>query len=88
MDKIANEFNNLIELYPHYGYLIATVGFGIFLLGYIKNWNWVMEPGGGWMNIAYWENRFGNKKVRWFMSVICLMGIISTLSLFAYFEFY
>ena len=87
MEKIIDKFNSFMELYPHYGYLIATLGFSLFLLGYIKNWDWVMEPGGGWMNIAYWEEKLGNKVVRLIMGGISLIGIISTLSLFLYFEF-
>ncbi|MDH7447616.1 Imm17 family immunity protein [Aquimarina sp. 2201CG14-23] len=87
MEKIINKFNNFIELYPHYGALIAALGFGVFLLGYLKNWNWVMEPGGGWLNIAFWEEKLGNKTVRLLMGIVCLMGIISCVCLFLYFEF-
>jgi len=88
MEEITTKFNSFMELYPHYGYLIATLGFALFLLGYIKNWNWVMEPGGGWMNIAYWENKIGNKAVRIVMGTVCSFGMLSTLSLFIYYEFY
>lgn len=88
MDEIISGFKSFIELNPHYGYLIAAIGFGIFLIGYIKNWNWVMEPGGGWINIAYWETKLGNKVVRWFMGIISFIGIGTTLLLFAYYQFY
>ncbi|WP_103866698.1 Imm17 family immunity protein [Aquimarina sp. I32.4] len=84
MKKTIDKFSNFIELYLQYGYLFASIGFSLFLLGYIKNWNWVMEPGGGWMNIVYWERKLENKTVRLIMGVISL---ISTFSLFLYFEF-
>ena len=29
------KFNKFMEVYPHYGYLIATAGFAIYLLGLI-----------------------------------------------------
>ena len=87
MENIVEKFNNFMELYPHYGYLIAALGFSLFLLGYIKNWDWVMEPGGGWRNIAYWENKLGNKTVRIFMGLICITGILATTYLFIYYEY-
>ncbi|MRI01138.1 hypothetical protein GH721_11410 [Kriegella sp. EG-1] len=83
MDKYINNLNYFLDIFnyflesnPHYGFLICAFLFGFCLIGYIKNWNWVMEPGGGWINIAWWENNAGNKAVRWFMGVLCFIAMV------------
>ncbi len=86
VEQTYDQAQNFIANNPHYGYLIASVGFGIFLLGFVRNWNWVMEPGGGIYNIAYWENRIGNRNVRIVMGITCGLAMISTLGLFLYYN--
>jgi len=35
VNEIVDKFNNFIELFPHYGYLIAGIGFSLLFFDYI-----------------------------------------------------
>ena len=81
---MIDSLKQFIEVNPHYGYLIAAAGFSLFLIGLILDWNWVVEPGGGYFNIAYWIKTFGRKTVRIFLGIIMVLGILCCLGLFFY----
>ncbi|MEO9891923.1 Imm17 family immunity protein [Aurantibacter sp.] len=87
MTELFNKISTSLELNPHYGLLIAAALFGLCLIGFIKNWNWVMEPGGGWINIVWWENKVGNKTVHWFMGIHCFIAMLACLHNFYQAEF-
>ena len=69
---------------PHYGYLIGAIGFGIYLLGLILDWNWTLEPGGGYFNVAYFSEKLGRTTVRIILGIIMSIGIMAILGLFFY----
>lgn len=75
-----------MALHPHYGYLIAAGGCTLFLIGLILDWDWVVEPGGGYFNIAYWIRVFGRKTVRIFLGICMTIGIICCIALFLYYN--
>ena len=75
-----------MEINPHYGYLIVVAAFMLILIGLILDWNWVLEPGGGFFNTQDWINAVGRKTVRIFLSVFMVLGIITCLWLFYHFE--
>jgi len=77
-------FQEFMSANPHYGYLIGVVGLGIYLLGLIMDWNWAVEPGGGYFNVQYWIETFGRKTVRIVLGVFTLIGLAAFLALFLY----
>ena len=83
---MINSFQEFMEVNPHYGYLIAVAAFTLFLVGVILNWDWVVEPGGGYFNIEYWIRTFGRKTVRIFLELVMLLGIACCLGLFLYYN--
>jgi len=83
---MINNFLKFMETNPHYGYLIATLGFGVYLLGLILNWKWTLEPGGGYFNVAYWVEAIGEKTVRIVLGIIMALGICSSLAMFIYYN--
>ncbi|AEH02099.1 immunity 17 family protein [Lacinutrix sp. 5H-3-7-4] len=70
---------------PQYGYLLGAGVFLFIIIGLILDWDWVVEPGGGYFNIAYFINAFGRKTVRIVYGLIMLIGII--ICLFGYFTY-
>lgn len=83
---MIESLKQFIESNPHYGYLIAVAGFVFFLTGLILDWNWVLEPGGGFFNTQDWINTLGRKTVRIFLGIFMLLGIVICLWLFFHFE--
>lgn len=83
---MLDSFKELIKINPHYGYLIAVGVFLLFLIGFILDWDWVVEPGGGYFNVEYWIRTFGRKTVRIFLGIVMLLGIASCFGLFLYFN--
>ncbi|MBE7649224.1 hypothetical protein G1K75_12330 [Tenacibaculum finnmarkense] len=81
---MIENFNQFMEVNPHYGYLIAAAGFAFYLLGLILDWDWTVEPGGGYFNVAFWIHKFGRKTVRITLGFFILLGLMSTLALFFY----
>lgn len=79
MEDIINQFNFFIENHPEYGYLIAASLFLLVLIGIILDWDWVVEPGGGYINIAYYIEMFGRKTVRLVYGIIILIGTLACL---------
>lgn len=70
---------------PQYGYLLGIGVFLFIILGLILDWDWVVEPGGGYFNIAYFINAFGRKTVRIIYGSIMLIGVI--ICLYGYFNY-
>ncbi len=83
---MIDSLTQFLESNPHYGYLIAVAGFALFLTGLILDWNWVLEPGGGFFNTQDWIDTMGRKTVRIFLGIFVLLGIITCLWLFFHFE--
>lgn len=83
---MIDKFLKFMEVNPHYGYLIAAIGFGVYLLGLILNWKWTLEAGGGYFNIAYWMEAFGEKTVRVVMAVVMAIAMLSCLAVFNYYN--
>lgn len=81
MDKLK-EF---ITANPKYGFLIAAGAFIIFLIGIVLDADWVLEPGGGYFNTAYFIDKFGRKTVRLYYGIILIIGILCFLGLFFYY---
>lgn len=81
MDKLR-EF---INANPRYGFLIAAVALVIFLIGILLDADWVLEPGGGYFNTAYFIEKFGRKTVRLYFGIMLIIGILSFLGLFFYY---
>jgi len=79
---MIDNFKQFMEVNPHYGYLIAAAGFAFYLLGLILNWEWTLEPGGGYFNEAFWIAKIGEKAVRIILGAFMVVGIISCVSLF------
>lgn len=80
MDNIKQIF----ELNPHYGYLVASIAMAICVIGYILDWDWLVEPGGGYFNIAYWIEVFGRKTVRIFLGTTTAIASIIAMLMFFY----
>jgi len=83
---MIDSFKQFMEVNPHYGYLIGVAGFTLILIGLILDWNWVLEPGGGFFNTQDWINTVGRKTVRIFLGAIMVLGIIACSWLFFHFE--
>ncbi|WP_344927144.1 immunity 17 family protein [Aquimarina addita] len=84
---MIENFKEFIVLHPHYGYLIAAAGCTLYLIGAILDWDWVVEPGGGYFNIAYWIRIFGRKTIRICIGVFTSIGIICCIALFLYYNY-
>ncbi|WP_459211631.1 immunity 17 family protein [Aquimarina rhabdastrellae] len=78
--------SEFINTNPHYGYLIAVGGLGLYLIGLILDWDWPLEPGGGYFNVAYWCEKLGRKTVRILLGIMTTLGLIASLSLFWYYN--
>lgn len=61
---------------PQYGYIFGIVIFVFLIIGLILDWDWVVEPGGGYFNIAYFIETFGRKTVRIVYGLILFLGIL------------
>ena len=83
---MIHNFLKFIEKNHQYGYLLATLGFGTYLVGLILNWKWTLEPGGGSFNTMYWIEEVGEKTVRIILGIITAAGMFSCLALFIYYN--
>lgn len=79
------QITDFVSANPQYGYLIVAGLFLIVLIGLLLDWDWVVEPGGGYFNIAYFIEMFGRKTVRLVMGSVMLICII--LLLHSYFTY-
>ena len=82
MDSVKQIF----ELHPHYGYFVASILMAICVIGYILDWDLLVEPGGGYFNIAYWIEVFGRKTVRIFLGITTAIASITTMLMFLYYH--
>ncbi|MBJ2173297.1 immunity 17 family protein [Aureibaculum sp. A20] len=80
-EGVINQFNNFISLNPHYSYLLVAAGFGIFFLGFLFRWNWVLNPQGNHRMVRFHEI-FGEENVRKIMIVITAIVTIICLGQF------
>lgn len=71
---------------PHYGYLFAAIGFGVYLLGLILRWKWTIEPGGGYFNITYFIKLFGELRVRIFLGIVMVIAMTGSMGAFLYYQ--
>ena len=69
-------FTDFMSANPEYGYLIGVAGFLLIILGLILDWDWVVEPGGGYINIASFIEMFGRKTVRILYGLIMFIGVL------------
>ena len=83
---MIDAFKDFMAVNPHYGYLIATGAFVLFLIGLILDWDWVVEPGGGYFNVEYWIRTFGRKTIRIYLGISVLLGIACSMGLFLYYN--
>ena len=81
MEQISDFFSTN----PEYGYLFGAGAFLFIIIGLILDWDWVVEPGGGYFNIAYFINMFGRKTIRIVYGLIMLLGVLSCL--YGYFTY-
>ncbi|WP_316842615.1 Imm17 family immunity protein [Pedobacter gandavensis] len=81
-ENIINQFSQFLTLNPHYGYLIAAVGFAIFFLGYLFRWNWVINPEGKTRSVYVYEV-LGAENMRKLMIVVT--GIVVFICVGAFF---
>lgn len=81
MDKLRE----LVATNPEYGYLMVCGGLVIVLIGVIMDADWVLEPGGGYFNIAYWTEKIGRKNMRLIMGSALIFAIICCLGLYFYY---
>ena len=82
---MAEGFLDFMAANPEYGYLLGTGAFSLIIIGLILDWDWVVEPGGGYFNIAYAIATFGRKTVRIVYGIIMAIGLI--LSLYGFYSY-
>ncbi|QXP78447.1 MULTISPECIES: immunity 17 family protein [Winogradskyella] len=73
---MVEEFTNFMALNPEYGYLLGAAAFLFIIIGLILDWDWVLEPGGGYFNIAYYIDVFGRKRVRIVFGFISFLAVL------------
>lgn len=76
------DIQKFIEVNPHYGYLIVASLLLLYLVGLILDWDWTVEPGGGYFNIAFWIDKLGRKTVRIILGTIAGLGFLAVVALF------
>lgn len=64
---------------PQYGYLFGAVVLIFLIIGLILDWDWILEPGGGYFNIAYWIKTFGRKTIRIVFGTLLFIGLLACL---------
>ena len=73
------DFTSFISANPQYGYLIGAAVMLVLIIGLILDWDWILEPGGGYFNIAYWIETFGRKTIRIAYGAVFLIGMLAFL---------
>ncbi|WP_158851325.1 immunity 17 family protein [Algibacter sp. L1A34] len=73
---MVEEFTNFMALNPEYGYLFGAAAFLFIILGVILDWDWVLEPGGGYFNMAYFIEVFGRKRVRIVFGLLLFLVVL------------
>lgn len=70
---------NFLSTNPHYAYLIGSGVMLVLIIGLILDWDWILEPGGGYFNSAYFIKAFGRKTVRIAYGIIFFIGFLAFL---------
>ena len=82
MEQFGAFLEKLISEHTEYGIFIVIAIFTLELVGLILDWDWVLEPGGGYLNEAYWCEKIGRKKVRIVLGIITSVAILAMLGLY------
>ena len=80
LDSIQYFISNITNYIP-WEILLAS-GFGLVLLGFILDWDWVVEAGGGYFNISHYIEIWGRKTVRIVKGLLMVIAIVASLSLY------